>query len=53
MELVVLLLAALAAAPAFSQNAYVAGSIVQSVYSMSIDGESGNDSASGFTAAVG
>jgi OOP family OmpA-OmpF porin len=53
MKQVVLLLAALAAAPAFAQNAYVSGAVGQSVYSMSIDGESGNDSAGGFTAAVG
>lgn len=53
MKQVVLLLAALAAAPAFAQNVYVAGSVGQSVYSMSIDGEKGNDSAGGFTAAVG
>jgi OOP family OmpA-OmpF porin len=53
MKQVVLFLAALAAAPAFAQNAYVSGAVGQSLYAMSIDGDSGYDSAAGFTAAAG
>ncbi|HEU5435531.1 MAG TPA: outer membrane beta-barrel protein [Telluria sp.] len=53
MKQVVLLLAALAAAPAFAQNVYVTGSVGQASQRISFDGESANENKVGASVAVG